>query len=63
MEILRPDLSQFVRLDNYSGLLQDPVLRIALQNSVMWVVGVVLFQFLGGTVGALALNRRFRVER
>jgi multiple sugar transport system permease protein len=59
LEILRPDLSQFVGLENYSGLLQDPVLRIALQNSVVWVVGVVLFQFLGGMVGALVLNRRF----
>jgi multiple sugar transport system permease protein len=59
LEILRPDLSQFVGLDNYRGLLQDPVIRIALQNSGVWVVGVVLFQFLGGLVGALILNRQF----
>ena len=59
LEIFRPDLSQYVALDNYRGLLQDPVIRIALQNSVVWVVGVVLFQFLGGMVGALILNRRF----
>lgn len=59
LEILRPDLTQYVALDNYRGLLQDPVIRIALQNSVVWVVGVVVFQCLGGLVGALILNRRF----
>jgi len=59
LEILRPDLSEYVALDNYRGLLQDPVIWIALQNSVVWVVGVVLFQFLGGLTGALILNRRF----
>lgn len=59
LEILRPDLTQYVALDNYRELFQDPVIRIALQNSVVWVVGVVLFQFLGGLTGALILNRRF----
>jgi len=59
LEIFRPDLSQYVGLDHYRGLLQDPVIRIALQNSIVWVVGVVLFQFLGGMVGALILNQRF----
>lgn len=59
LEILRPDLSLNVGLDNYRELLQDPVIRIALQNSIVWVVGVVLFQFLGGLIGALVLNRRF----
>jgi multiple sugar transport system permease protein len=59
LEILRPDLTQYVGLDHYRELLQDPVLRIALQNSVVWVVGVVLFQFLGGLIGALILNQRF----
>ncbi len=59
LEILQPDLTQYVALDNYRGLLQDPVIRIALQNSVVWVVGVVVFQCLGGLVGALILNRRF----
>jgi multiple sugar transport system permease protein len=59
LEILRPDLSLNVGFDNYRELLQDPVIRIALQNSIVWVVGVVFFQFLGGLVGALVLNRRF----
>jgi multiple sugar transport system permease protein len=59
LEILRPDLTQSVGLDHYRGLLQDPVLRIALGNSVIWVVGVVVFQFLGGLIGALILNRQF----
>lgn len=59
LEILRPDLTEYVGLDNYRGLLQDPVIRIALQNSIVWVVGVVLFQFLGGLTGAVILNRRF----
>ena len=59
LEILRPDLSLNVGFDNYRELLRDPVIRIALQNSIVWVVGVVLFQFLGGLGGALVLNRRF----
>ncbi len=59
LEILRPDLTRSVGWENYQALLQDPVIRIALQNSVLWVVGVVIFQFLGGLVGALILNRRF----
>ena len=59
LEILRPDLSQYVGFDNYRALLQDSVMRIALQNSAIWVAGVVLFQFVGGLVGALILNRKF----
>lgn len=59
LEILRPDLSLNVGFDNYRELLRDPVIRIALQNSIVWVAGVVLFQFLGGLVGALILNREF----
>jgi multiple sugar transport system permease protein len=59
LEILRPDLSEYVGLANYRGLLQDPVMRIALENSAIWVAGVVLFQFAGGLVGALILNRKF----
>lgn len=59
LEILRPDLSQYVGLDNYRGLLHDAVMRIALQNSGVWVAGVVLFQLLGGLIGAVILNQRF----
>lgn len=59
LEILRPDLSQYVGLDNYRNLFHDAVMRIALQNSGVWVAGVVLFQFLGGLVGAVLLNRQF----
>ena len=59
LEILQPDLTRYVALENYRALLQDPILRIALQNSGVWVVGVVVFQFLGGLVGALILNRQF----
>lgn len=59
LEILRPDQTQFVGLQNYRELWQDPVLRIALGNSAVWVVGVVLFQLLGGLAGAFVLNRRF----
>lgn len=59
IEILQPDLSEFVGGANYRALLDDPVLRIALQNSVVWVVGCVLFQLLGGMAGALILHRRF----
>jgi multiple sugar transport system permease protein len=59
LEILQPDLTQNVGFDHYRSLLADPVIRIALGNSAVWVVGVVIFQFLGGLVGALILNREF----
>jgi multiple sugar transport system permease protein len=59
LEILRPDQTQFVGLQNYRELWQDPVLRIALGNSAVWVLGVVLFQLLGGLAGAFVLNRQF----
>jgi len=59
LEILRPDLSQYVGLDNYRSLLKDAVMGIALQNSGVWVAGVVLFQLFGGLIGAVILNQRF----
>jgi multiple sugar transport system permease protein len=59
LEILRPDLSQFVGFAHYRDLFADPVLRIALANSGAWVAGVVCFQFVGGLIGALILNQRF----
>ncbi|MEI8188652.1 MAG: hypothetical protein WCI75_02905, partial [candidate division NC10 bacterium] len=59
LEILRPDLSQYVGLDNYRSLLHDAVMGIALQNSGVWVAGVVLFQLFGGLIGAVILNQRF----
>jgi multiple sugar transport system permease protein len=59
LEILQPDLTQFVGLEHYRALFQDSVLHIALQNSALWVLGCVLFQFLGGLAGALVLNQRF----
>ncbi len=59
LEILQPDLTQNVGFDHYRSLLAGPVIRIALGNSAVWVVGVVIFQFLGGLVGALILNREF----
>ena len=34
-------------------------MRIALQNSGVWVAGVVLFQLFGGLIGAVILNQRF----
>lgn len=58
MMVNRPRLgTPWIGLDNYRALLDDEVFRIAAQNTVVWVVGGAVSQFLLGLVAALALNR------
>ena len=59
LHLLRPQAGRFVGLQNYLDLVADPVFRQSLVNSVVWVVGCVGFQFIGGLAGALILNQPF----
>jgi multiple sugar transport system permease protein len=52
--------SEYVGLDQYRAMLQDPALGQALFNTVWWTAGSLVFQFGLGLGLALLLNRRFR---
>jgi multiple sugar transport system permease protein len=49
----------FVGLDNYSKLIADPLFAIVLQNTLLFVVGNVALQFLGGLALALFFQQPF----
>ena len=56
--LTRPDLGRpFVGLQNYGEMAQDPVIRVAAVNTVIYVVVGVVSQFLLGLGAALLLNR------
>ena len=67
MQINRPRLGEpWVGLDQYRRLWEDDVFRTAAGNTVYWVVGGAISQFLIGLISALALNRSlpgFRMAR
>jgi multiple sugar transport system permease protein len=61
MRLTRPDLgTPFIGLQHYQDLLSDPVFRVALRNTAIWVVVGALSQFGFGLMTALALNRKVR---
>lgn len=61
MRLTRPDLgTPFVGLRHYADLLHDNTFRIAIKNTVIWVLIGASSQFLFGLVVALALNRNVR---
>jgi multiple sugar transport system permease protein len=49
----------FVGLDNYAKLIADPLFMVVLQNTLLFVVGNVALQFLGGLALALFFQQRF----
>jgi multiple sugar transport system permease protein len=51
--------SEFVGLDQYRAVLNDPVFEPALRRTFVWAFGVTLFQFALGLLVALLLNRSF----
>lgn len=56
--LTRPDLGRpFIGLENFDRMLQDPVVRIATINTVIYVVVGVVSQFSLGLAAALLLNR------
>lgn len=50
----------FVGLENFVTILSDPVFPTVVWNSVLWVAGSLIPQFVIGFLIALALRRRFR---
>ena len=58
MRLTRPDLGTgFVGLKHYVALASDPVFRLSLKNTAIWVVVGTTTQFILGLLTALALNR------
>lgn len=51
--------SYFVGLDNYIDVLSNEVFYQSLYNTLIWTVGVTLFQFLLGFITALISNKQY----
>src|SRR5216683_2254542 len=58
--LYKPQDYRFIGLGNYVRLVQDPVFWLTLWNSVVWVFGSVILQFLFGFAAALLLQQAFR---
>ena len=57
--LYKPQDYRFIWFDNYVRLTQDPVFWLTLWNSVVWVFGSVVFQFVAGFAAALLLHQSF----
>src|ERR1700737_4890920 len=58
--LYKPQDYRFIGLGNYVRMVQDPVFWLTLWNSVVWVFGSVVLQFLLGFAAALLLHQAFR---
>src|SRR6202011_4560631 len=58
--LYKPQDYRFIGLGNYVRLAQDPVFWLSLWNSVVWVFGSVVLQFVAGFAAALLLHQAFR---
>ena len=58
--LYKPADYRFIGLGNYVRLVQDPVFWLSLWNSVVWVFGSVVLQFVFGFAAALLLQQAFR---
>jgi multiple sugar transport system permease protein len=58
--LYKPQDYHFIGLGNYVRLVEDPVFWLTLWNSVVWVFGSVVLQFVAGFGAALLLHRTFR---
>src|SRR5258706_501118 len=54
--LYKPQDYRFIGLGNYVRLVQDPVFWLTLWNSVVWVFGSVILQFIFGFAAALLLQ-------
>jgi len=57
--LYKPKDYHFIGLGNYLRLAEDPVFWLTLWNSVVWVFGSVVFQFVAGFAAALLLHQSF----
>jgi multiple sugar transport system permease protein len=60
--LYKPKEYHFAGLGNYVRLVQDPVFWLTLWNSVVWVFGSVVLQFIAGFAAALLLQQAFRAR-
>src|SRR5215470_4684930 len=58
--LYKPQDYKFIWFGNYLRLVDDPVFWLSLWNSVVWVFGSVVFQFVAGFAAALLLHQAFR---
>src|SRR5215218_11088946 len=58
--LYKPQDYRFIGLGNYIRLIEDPVFWLTLWNSVVWVFGSVILQFVFGFAAALLLQNAFR---
>ena len=58
--LYKPQDYRFIGLGNYLRLVEDPVFWLSLWNSVVWVFGSVILQFIAGFAAALLLHQAFR---
>src|SRR6059036_2910620 len=58
--LYKPQEYRFIGLGNYFRLIDDPVFWHTLWNSVIWVFGSVILQFIFGFAAALLLQQAFR---
>src|SRR4030081_1781200 len=58
--LYKPQDYRFIGLGNYVRLAQDAVFWLTLWNSVVWVFGSVILQFVFGFAAALLLQQAFR---
>jgi multiple sugar transport system permease protein len=56
-DLIRP--AEFVRFDNFRELIGDPIFRISLRNSLVYVLFSVPLRLLGALALALLLHKRF----
>ncbi len=57
--LYKPDEKAFNGLANYIQAFKDPVFWSSFLHTILWIIGIVGFQFLLGLVTALLLNKTF----
>src|SRR3972149_4580757 len=60
--IVRPELSEWVGLQNYIQALQDPIFRRAVLNTLAYTLVTVPGQMILGLIVAILLNQNIRVK-
>lgn len=55
----KPQDFHFLWFQNYRALFHDPVFAVSIVHTILWIVGVIVLQFLLGLATALLLNRKF----
>src|SRR4029453_3315294 len=58
--LYKPQEYRFIGLGNYLRLIEDPVFWLTLWNSMVWVFGSVILQFIFGFAAGLLLQQAFR---